>query len=106
MAASNHTAPQIKILQPCVAGLNLAALFRRHQSLQPCVAGIKRTELSVVLCDDTYIADLNLEWRQKSGPTDVLSFPMGDMPPGLPVRMLGDVIISLPTAERQARERG
>ncbi|KAK9794386.1 hypothetical protein WJX73_003896 [Symbiochloris irregularis] len=77
-----------------------------QQVAPPASSRVKRTELSVVLTDDTYIADLNLEWRGKAGSTDVLSFPMGNMPPGMPVRMLGDVIISLPTAQRQADERG
>lgn len=63
-------------------------------------------ELSVVLCSDEYIAQLNKEWRQVSGPTDVLSFPIGPALPGCPVHMLGDIIISVPTAQRQAQERG
>jgi ssRNA-specific RNase YbeY (16S rRNA maturation enzyme) len=33
-------------------------------------------ELSVVLCDDPYIQELNAEWRGKDAPTDVLSFEM------------------------------
>ncbi|KAK9806969.1 hypothetical protein WJX72_008996 [[Myrmecia] bisecta] len=62
-------------------------------------------ELSLVLCDDTHITALNHEWRGKDAPTDVLSFAMDAMPPGCPVRVLGDVIISLDTAYRQAQER-
>ncbi len=31
-------------------------------------------ELSVVLCDDGHIRELNAEWRGKDEPTDVLSF--------------------------------
>lgn len=65
-------------------------------------------ELSVVLCDDNYITDLNREHRSKAAPTDVLSFPavdwdfvMADAP-----LALGDVVISLNTAERQAAEQG
>ena len=65
------------------------------------------SELSVVLCSDEHIARLNGEWRQKAEATDVLSFPMEqDMGDGCPVRMLGDLIISLDTAQRQADERG
>ena len=43
------------------------------------------------------------------GPTDVLSFPMGagdENQEGFPLRVLGDLIISLDTAQRQADERG
>ncbi len=67
------------------------------------------TELSMVLCDDAVIARMNAEWRGVAAPTDVLSFPIeDDIPscPGGPPRMLGDIFISLDTAERQAAERG
>lgn len=60
-------------------------------------------ELSVVLVDDATIAELNATYRGKNGPTDVLSFAMnegewGDVNPGV----LGDIVISIPTAARQA----
>lgn len=54
-------------------------------------------ELSIVLTDDITIQKLNLEYRKKDHPTDVLSFPIDD-------EMLGDIVISLDTAERQANE--
>lgn len=61
-------------------------------------------ELSVLLTTDAAIRTLNRDWRRKDRPTDVLSFPAGDPLPGstdpLP---LGDVILSLDTARRQAR---
>lgn len=38
----------------------------------------ENSELSVVICSDSYIADLNRTWRQVDGPTDVLSFPQDD----------------------------
>lgn len=62
-------------------------------------------ELSVMLCDDDAIAELNAQWRGKDQPTDVLSFPQGEGPPGAPPA-LGDVVISLDTAGRQADEAG
>lgn len=57
------------------------------------------------LCDDANIAILNHEWRGKKGPTDVLSFET-DSPPGYPLRLLGDIVISVESAARQASERG
>lgn len=61
----------------------------------------------MVLCSDAHIARLNGEWRSKLEATDVLSFPMEqDSGDGCPVRMLGDLVISLDTAQRQAEERG
>ena len=61
-------------------------------------------ELSVMLCDDARIRELNKEWRKKDSPTDVLSFPQ-DQPAGSPLLLLGDLVISVETAARQAEER-
>ncbi|KAL0018066.1 hypothetical protein WJX77_011460 [Trebouxia sp. C0004] len=65
-------------------------------------------ELSVVLCDDPYITELNEEWRGKAFATDVLSFPAADWDDLIPHSplALGDVVISLDTAQRQAAEQG
>jgi probable rRNA maturation factor len=63
-------------------------------------------ELSILLCDDETIRDLNRRFRKKDKPTDVLAFPMQQGPgPGGDVTLLGDVVISVPTAARQAAER-
>lgn len=63
-------------------------------------------ELSVLLCDDARIHQLNLEYRTIDRPTDVLAFAMDE---GVPMPLapgqkpvLGDVVISLDTARRQA----
>ena len=62
-------------------------------------------ELSVLLVSDPAIRVLNRVHRGQDRPTDVLSFPLGETPgPGTP-RLLGDVVISLPTAARQAKSR-
>jgi probable rRNA maturation factor len=72
-----------------------------------CAVGQEASELSVLLTDDRTIHALNREHRGKDKPTDVLAFPLDedDVPAGMP-RLLGDVVISLDTAERQARGRG
>ena len=57
-------------------------------------------ELSILLTTDHAIRELNKTWRQQDQPTDVLSFP-AQAGTGL----LGDVVISLDTARRQAAER-
>ena len=59
-----------------------------------------REELSIALVSDAEMRALNRRWRGQDRPTDVLSFPLQE--PGL----LGDVVISLQTARRQAREGG
>ena len=69
------------------------------------------TEVSIVLADDAYIHGLNRQYRDKDCPTDVLSFALneGDEPEiidGPEEVLLGDIIISLETAARQAEEYG
>ena len=67
---------------------------------------LPQAELSVLLCDDATIHALNRDYRKKNKPTDVLAFAMREGPDGhLAGDLLGDVIISLETATRQARER-
>lgn len=67
--------------------------------------GLTGCELSLSLVGDAAIRKLNAEWRQKDKATDVLSFPLGEWV-GVGPRALGDVVISVMTARRQARERG
>ncbi|AAC07338.1 rRNA maturation RNase YbeY [Aquifex aeolicus] len=66
--------------------------------------GLNNVELSVYITDDQEIRELNKTYRKKDKPTDVLSFPMGEEFGGY--KILGDVVISQDTAERQARELG
>lgn len=60
-------------------------------------------ELSLALVTDPQIHDLNQRYRGKDKPTDVLSFPLAD---DLQPWLLGDVVISVETAARQAQRRG
>jgi probable rRNA maturation factor len=68
------------------------------------VLGLEGVELSVALVSDRAIRTLNRTWRGKDRPTDVLSFPAGAFPPGVPgPRPLGDIAISLDTTRKVAR---
>jgi probable rRNA maturation factor len=67
---------------------------------------LKGSELSVLLCDDAFITDLNTRWRQKPEPTDVLSFAMGEGEQIGDEDVLGDIVISTETAARQAAGLG
>jgi len=64
-------------------------------------------ELTVSLVDDEAMQALNRDYRQADRPTDVLAFAMreGERVAG-DEGILGDVVISLDTAARQARRRG
>lgn len=64
-------------------------------------------ELSILLVSDQRMAELNQTYRSKKGPTNVLAFPLGE---GEGVEfsnaMLGDVVMSVDTAGREARQEG
>jgi probable rRNA maturation factor len=69
--------------------------------------GCNQHEISIVIMDDLQIQELNQSFRGIAGPTNVLSFPMqegafSDITPGL----LGDVVISAQTADREAASAG
>lgn len=67
-----------------------------------------KPEVSILLLDDSGIAGLNAQYRGKTGPTDVLSFPMytAEELRGLQPNVLGDVVISVESAARQAERAG
>ena len=67
--------------------------------------GLGDAELSVLLVDDAAIHALNRVHRGMDKPTDVLAFPVDEKPVRGVQRILGDVVISLETAEKQARSR-
>jgi rRNA maturation RNase YbeY len=56
-------------------------------------------EISIYFCGDRRMRTLNRRYRRRDGSTDVLSFPAGGG------ALLGDIVISLPYAQRQARRR-
>lgn len=72
-----------------------------------------QAELSIMLVDESAMADLHVKWLDEPGPTDVLAFPMDELRqprgdeeaepvPGL----IGDVVICPQVAERQASQAG
>jgi probable rRNA maturation factor len=69
--------------------------------------GIAQT-VTIILCDDAQIHQLNLAHRGVDAATDVLSYPMSEPDDvNMPwVEQLGDVFISIDTAARQARQHG
>lgn len=81
-------------------------LLRSRASRVLRALGHARSELSVALVDDGRMRELNAGYRGKDRPTDVLSFSMLEGE-GAEHRgsLLGDVVIGLETAARQARQR-
>ena len=68
---------------------------------------LMNAELSVLLSNDAFIAELNEKHRNVAKPTDVLAFQMDAAAPEHPESgpLLGDVVVSLDTAARQAKKR-
>lgn len=64
-------------------------------------------EVSLLFTDDATMAGINGEWRGKPAPTNVLSFPAFPLVPGgMPGPMLGDIVLSRETIEREAADLG
>ena len=86
----------------------LHALVRRVvETTVRCADGPLDSETSVLLVDDGDIRLLNSHYRGQDRPTDVLGFAASEAEGFVaPVAMLGDVVVSVETALRQASERG
>ena len=71
------------------------------------VTGKEEGEISLVVCDDPFMTVLNERYTGNNGPTDVLAFPMreGERLPQQGIQV-GDIVISIDTAERQSKELG
>ncbi len=68
-------------------------------------------ELCIKAVDESTIAELNVQWMEKDGPTDVLAFPMDELRPGLVNEdpeegVLGDLVLCPAIAEQQGATAG
>jgi probable rRNA maturation factor len=77
------------------------ARVRRILGKAAQATGKRGREVSVLFCGDRRMAALNRRWRRKNRSTDVLAFPSGEYGD----RFLGDIVISVPYAARQAARR-
>jgi probable rRNA maturation factor len=86
-------------------GVARAEIARRAHAMLACLQ-MHNHEFSIVLTDDDQIQQLNKLYRGKNRPTDVLAFAMreGDFSQ-LAGALLGDVIVSVPTARKQAKQQ-
>ncbi len=91
--------PEATLVEKIVTAVSIT--LRLQQAAVPVV-------MTVALTDDEVIQQLNFTYRGQDKATDVLSFAAGEPMPGMadgPL-YLGDVIISVPTARRQAAKAG
>ena len=75
-------------------------------ALVPAEGRTEPIEVSIGLISDSEIQELNSQWRGKAQATDVLTFSQFEMPLPDWAPTLGDVVISVETAQRQAHEQG
>ena len=113
MAEATRPKYEVSILiEPPFRGrLDRAALRRLAVRVLKSESVAPPAEVGLVVTDDETVRDLNRRYRGIDEPTDVLAFgheatgePFVTPPDG--VRRLGEVILSYPTAERQALEAG
>jgi probable rRNA maturation factor len=88
------------------AGVGRATLRRRAERMLDEL-GLRDVELSLAVVNDRAMRWLNRTYRQQDRPTDVLAFAMaeGEPAPATRPELLGDVVLSVDTARRQARAR-
>jgi probable rRNA maturation factor len=84
--------------------ISLAKIRRKARVILDAL-GSPEAELSILLVDDATIARLNRQYLSRAGPTNVIAFPMreGEFADVSP-QLLGDVVISVDTAEREGIE--
>ncbi len=78
-------------------------IIKRVASLLLKCAGLSQKDLSLYLVSDEKITQINKQWLNRPWPTNVISFSQSD---DLTSNLLGDIVISLDTARREAEEAG
>lgn len=101
----------IEVLDESGTGLDVEHLARLSRFVMDRMRVHPLAELCIKAVDEATIAELNEQWMDKEGPTDVLAFPMDELRPGLvgeePIEgVLGDLVLCPAIAERQGGSAG
>ncbi|KAL5221613.1 hypothetical protein ABZP36_026326 [Zizania latifolia] len=100
----------LKLNVPMAMKITLDGLLDSNYSTRDTsisdVGKYDKVEVSVLLCNDNFIRNLNKEWRGEDSVTEMLSMSQYIPDLDVPILILGDIIISVETAARQAEERG
>jgi len=96
---------RLTVEAPARGAVPRADVLRRARAMLEALS-LQGRELSIVLTGDERIQELNRAYRDQDKPTDVLAFSQleGELADGASA-LLGDVIVSVPTALHQARSR-
>ncbi|HJQ05677.1 MAG TPA: rRNA maturation RNase YbeY [Nocardioides sp.] len=101
----------IEIIDESGTGLDARHFERLARFVMDTMRVHPQAELCIKAVDEATIAQLNEQWMEKEGPTDVLAFPMDELRPGMVDEdpeegVLGDLILCPVVAERQGAEAG
>jgi probable rRNA maturation factor len=111
---------QVRVNGRTIPGVSLTKLRDRADAMLQQLE-VSCVEVSVTLMGNAAMRTLNREYRGKDKPTDVLAFPLLPLKPGRPLRrplppkmrptggmplLLGDVLLCVPVARRQAQTHG
>ena len=99
----------VEVLEESGSGTDLDRLARLSRFVLERLRVHPQAELCIKLVDAATITELNEQWMDKEGPTDVLAWPMDELRPGLvneePAEgVLGDLVVCPEVAARQADE--
>ena len=87
----------------------LEALIERVLAKAESLCGVPLmdgAEVSVLMCDDARIREINKDWRGLDKPTNVLSFPAAPKEALARLPVVGDIAVAYETVVREAAEEG
>jgi probable rRNA maturation factor len=104
----------IEVLDESGHGLDVQHLAALSRFVMDAMRVHPQAELCIKAVDEDTIAELNQQWMDKEGPTDVLAFPMDELRPGLldedpddhEDAVLGDLVLCPAVAVRQGEAAG
>ena len=89
----------------CITTYRLRKVSKNVLQVLVDIERLDNPEISIMFVDDETMHTLNMQYREIDATTDVLSFPMCDGRfPNVGPNILGDVVISIPTARRQSED--
>ena len=99
----------VEVLEESGSGTDVDRLARLSRFVLERLRVHPQAELCIKLVDTATIAELNEQWMDKQGPTDVLAWPMDELRPGMVNEepeegVLGDLVVCPEVAARQAEE--
>ena len=99
----------VEVLEESGSGTDVDRLARLSRFVLERLRVHPQAELCIKLVDTATIAELNEQWMDKEGPTDVLAWPMDELRPGMVNEepeegVLGDLVVCPEVAARQAEE--